>query len=299
VSVITLTEGTALPLSAWPSRLHVGSGDVHALIDAKVLRLNDQGEYTLTFVGIVVFNDQLLFSQPKFGAGATFTLTRTLEILRSYFRRSRQRRPILDHFRDPEYGDSQVLREFDALIGLRDWFNAHGLYRREQPRTTSTGRTHWVRTIGRRIPLSVQGEVIYPLTVAERREGMLNEISSLHIGILQRLTERYGLPVSPALRHAELATGTLIEAWPLRTDTRTYYQRRVAKEQRDVFRTDALHLLNLLDSALDSRLAEPSAVPQIFGTTAFYAVWEDACRAGIGRYISPTSLAELGQPVSL
>jgi len=296
MSVVTIGEGSIFSQSEWIARLGLGRDDFQSLVDGKILRETDQGDYSLALVGIVVFKDRVLFARPKIGANAIFDLAGTLRILRSYFARSRRRRPVEDHYRDPEYGDSDVLREFDALMGLRDWFSAHGLYRREQARESAVGRPHWVRTIARRQPLVMQNAVIYPSIVAERREGALNDISALQASVLVRLLDRYGFPVPPEIRHAEIATGALAGPWPFTPETRAYFLRRLASEQLIVFRTTTLQLLTLLRGALDSKLAAPTMPPQIFGTTAFYSVWEDACRTGICGDVPPAVVSNIAQP---
>lgn len=284
MSVIAMPEGTTLTLAEWESRLAISRNELQYIVDNRILRLREGGGYVLMLVGIAVFRDRILFGYPKFGAGATFDLSQTLSILCGYFARSNKRTAVVDQYRDPEFGNTSLLREFDVLSGLLKWFATHGVYRRELARASTTGRPHWTRTIAKQQPLVVQGQAVYPSVVAERRHGALNEISSLQMGILIRLLERYGLPVPQVARQAELAIGSIVGAWPLGADERAYYQRRVAREQRDVFRTDALNLLSLLAAALGSRLADGAAGPQVFGTLAFYSVWEDACRVGVGGY---------------
>lgn len=296
MSVIAINEGTVLAQGEWQARLCASTDEIKCLVEAKVLRLTDSGDYGLFFVGVVIFTDSLLFAQPKFSDSIKVDLPETLRILRNYFARSPLRRPNLDKNRDPEFGDGEILREFDALMGLKDWFFAHGLYRRQQAVISNSGRPHWVRTIAKSPALFIQGAVVYPLVVAERREGILNDVSALQIGVLRQLLQRYGLVVPGEIQQAELATGTVVWSWPLEPETRAYYERRLAAEQRSVFRTDTLRLFKLLHELLGSRLAAPSAQPRIYGTTAFYSVWEDACITGIGGDMPTGFDAPLGQP---
>lgn len=285
-----------MTLAEWQVQLGVGQAELSHLVDYRILRQVDSGPFVLSFVGIVVFANRLLFAQPKFGDASSFDLAATLRILRAYFARSAGRRPSVDIQRDPEFGNSDVLREFDALTALQDWFSTHGLYRREQAITGARGRPHWVKTVARAPALVMQGAVVYPTTVAERREGVLNDISGLQASALVLLLSRYGLPVPAAVRNAELATGSAIDQWPLDVDTRNYYERRLANEQRSVYRSDTLRLFKILRELLSTRLAQPLGQPQIYGTTAFYSVWEDACRTGLGQDIPADSVAQIAQP---
>lgn len=95
---------------------------------------------------------------------------------------------------------------------------------------------------------------------------------------MNALSRRYGLPVSDELRTAALATGSSIDTWPLPPGAQQYHLKRVLAEKRVQFRSDNLRLLMLLEQLLEARMATPDRRVQIFGTTAFYAVWEDGCR---------------------
>lgn len=298
MGVITILEGTSQEMVEWERRLKISRADVLSLIEAKILRADPDGlSFRLVFVGIVVFTDSLLFALPKFGDVRPIGLTELLRILRTYFARSGLRKPLTDTTRDPEFGDGEVLREFDAMLGLRDWYFAHGVYRRDRGRVGEHGRPHWGKTIAKRDPLLVQGSAVYPSVIAERREGVLDDISALQLGVLRHLLERYGFDVPASLVHAEEATGTSIFEWPLSDNQRSYHLRRLLTEQRSAFRTDILQLFRLLRESLDSRLAGPMPRMQIFGTTAFYAVWEDACRVAFDGDAYPEPASLVGQPV--
>lgn len=298
VGVISFLEGTTKAQAAWADVLGVSREEIEQLIASKVLRPDDKDNLELTFVGIVVFRNSLLFAKPKFDVIGRFGMRETIRILRDYFSRSGSRRPVVDKLKDPEYGDSEVLREYDALQRLQTWFNDHGLFRREQSLTSNRGRPHWVKTVAKCSPVLIQGSAIYPTVIAEKREGVLNDISALQVGALRKLLERYGLPdPGSAIEHAEQATGSIVESWPIPEDQRAYFERRLAIEQRSVYRTDTLQLFKLLREMLNTRLAGSNPQPQIYGTTAFYSVWEDACRAAMGVERQMEPAVPLGQPV--
>jgi len=297
VSVVKLYEGTSLTRSEWSSQLGVSVSTVEYLINARILRPGNGDRLELALVGIVVFNDSLLFAAPKFVGGKSFDLPEILRILRDYFARSAFRRPVVDRMHDPEYGNSEALREYDALQRMQEWFFTHGLYRREQAQASDLGRPHWVKTIAKCSPILIQGAAIYPHMIAERREGILNDVSALQISILRRLLDRYGMATPSVVEHSEKATGSIVSQWPIPDNQRTYLDRRLALEQRSVYRTDSLQLLRLLRELLGSRLAGVTSQPQIYGTTAFYSVWEDACRVAIGTEGQIDPASSLGQPV--
>lgn len=296
MSVINIAEGTRLVQGEWMHCLNLHSSQFQFLLGARVFQPHEQGGYVLKFVGVVVHKDRVLFARPKFQKTTLFDMVGTLKILRSYFNRSKSRKPIVDHLRNPEYGNFEVLREFDALTALRDWFRVHGLYSREQYRETGTGRPHWVRTIAKRSPLFMQDSVVYPSIVASRKESVFNEITALQVGVLARLMERYGIQLLAAIRDAEEVTGAVVRNWPMQIKEKAYFLQQLRSEQAGVYRTDKLQLLELLWEVLDTQLASPSSQPHIFGTTAFYAVWEDACRTEIGNDAAPSNAVNLAQP---
>ena len=296
MSVIVCAEDTTLSALEWQNKLRIGQSEFIYLVGKKILRPKNSDIYSLTFVGVIIFNHGMLFSRPKFDEANLFSVEKILAILRGYFLRSRSRQPLIEDLQDPEYGNIDVLREYDALINLRNWFANHGLYRREASSISNKGRPHWIKTFAKKMPLMMQNSILYPSIIAERREGVINEISSLQVGILCRLMERYGLNVSSELAHTEIATGSIILKWPPLQDARAYFLQKISSEKRNIFRSDSIQLMNLLQSILDSKLAAPINHPQVFGTTAFYAVWEDACRIKFGNIDGNINEDLLGQP---
>ena len=208
MSMMHVYEGEVRTAHNWTNGLQISSKELDSLIAAKVLR--PQGEdLRLSFVGLLAYPSHVIHCKPKFARNIAFNLSQTIAVLKRYFSRSNTRKPFLDSMRDPEFSDRYPLREFDLVNELDNWFKAHGTYRREHQRLGSVGRIHWPRTIASQQPLHVQGSTIYPKLVAERREGVLNEVSSIQLGITKALLEKYDLPVSGSLRHAELSAGAV------------------------------------------------------------------------------------------
>jgi hypothetical protein len=276
MTMVHVLEGEVRSKHGWASRIQVSTKDVEDLIAAKILRPQNE-DLRLSFVGLLAYPSHVVYSRPKFACDTTFSLQMTISVLRRYFGRGGNRKAVLGSHRDPEFPERTSLREFDIANELDSWFKTHGIYRREYQRLGSIGRTHWPRTIASQQPLHIQESIIYPRLVAERREGAFNEISSLQLGVTRALLQKYEIPVEGGLRHAWLAVGPMTGTWPLGELDSAYYLRRLDSERRTVFRSDTLRLLSALRGAL---MVVPGRAtqPRIFGTTAFYAVWEDACR---------------------
>ena len=297
MTVFVAIEDSKRSQADWLRGLEIALPEFQQLVEMKILRKSpDEDLYKLNFVGIILFPNRILYSQPKFARQEAVSLSETLRVLRAYFASSSVRKPIVDQLRDPEYGNATVLREFDILIELLAWFHRNGLYQHEQVQTGRTGKPHWSRTIAQCHPLLIQGNVIYPHVIAEQRSAVMNEISALQAGLLVQLLERYSVPVPIALRDADLATGRVIDNWPLCNEKKAYFTRKLAIERRSIFRTDTLHLFALLEAVLDTNTAAPTKPLQVFGTTAFYSVWEDACRTAVAGLTAAESAQMLSQP---
>ncbi|WPB57365.1 LlaJI family restriction endonuclease [Xylophilus sp. GOD-11R] len=294
MTVICVPEGTALSASAWCSQLGIGRDDLDLMLTAGLLRAQRGGLLAIEFVGMVIFTDSCLHVRPKYSTAENFDLAAMIAILRGYFSRSEKRAPFVDELRFPEFSDAEVLREFDALIALREWFAVHGFYRQKVERRSTGGRPNWALTMARQSPLVVGGSVLYPTIESERQHDAFNDITALQIGLMSALSRRYGLPISDELRTAALAAGPSIDVWPLPTATQQYLQKRVLAEKRVQFRSDNLRLLTLLEQILGSRLASRNRKIEVYGTTAFYSVWEDGCRVLFGGMAKPAEA--IGHP---
>jgi hypothetical protein len=291
VGVVEAFEGRVESQREWVRLFHGNASDVDALLNIGALSPSANGELELNYVGIAVFEKALLVAQPKvFFEVESLPLHRLLEVLRTYFARSVSRRGHQDPLRIVDYANAEIAREFDTMHQLRDWFNAHGIYRHLVARRRFHGRPNWGRTLAKQAPLIVQGTPVYPRVESDQRQDVLNEISKLQVSVTSLLSQRYGLPVPPDWA----GYGRVLDEWPPQPESRQYLLRRLAVEKRDQFRTDSLRLLSLLTVALDSGLARRARRPAFFGTTAFYGVWEDACRVLCGGPLRPDLL--LHQP---
>lgn len=294
MTVICVPEGTARSVAAWRSLLSIDADELEQMLSAGVLRAQRGALLAVEFVGMVVFASSCLYVFPKYCERDDFDLTGTLAILRCYFSRGDKRVPLKDEFRFPEFFDTEVLRELDAVVALRDWFAQHGFYRQEVARRSNNGRPNWARTMARQSPLIAGNSVLYATVESERRHDAFNEITALQVGLMLVLSKRYGLPISDELRTAAIATRTSIDTWPLASAIRQYLQKLVLAEKRVQFRSDSLRLLTLIEEILGSRLASRSRKIEIFGTTAFYSVWEDGCRVLFGGMVKPADA--IGHP---
>ncbi|OWY32671.1 hypothetical protein CEJ45_20750 [Herbaspirillum aquaticum] len=297
LSKITVLEGQLYRDKEWLQRLGINSEEFKFLVNSKIFRAEESASYQLSFVGIVIFSNSLLLALPKFCDVQNISMQRILEILKVYFRRSQKRRPITDQRRDPEFGNEQILREYDAMYALRDWFFHHGIYRRDEAETGKSGKVHWAKTISKRIPLLSRSGVVYPEVIGERKVSTFNEISSLQIEILQYLLKRYDEDLPLQVSQAQQSQENYLLRDILHPNKRPFLLRRLALEKREVYQSEKVRLLDLLTQIVDSRLAESASQPQIYGTTAFYSVWEDVCRSVLcgTAPLDPESL--LGEPV--
>jgi hypothetical protein len=279
MALIYIFEGDVLHEDHWCAKLLVSEEQLKDLQAKGLFRRHETGALELRFVGLLIFQQSAVVSFPKYALNREIDLPHLIAVLRRYFSRSAERTPITDALRDANFSSPEALREYDSMERLDAWFKTNGIYRREQVFISASGKIHWGRTIARQQPLIMQGSIVYPSHVSSKREGVFNEVSAIQLGVTAQLLHRYSRPVPDPLRHAVISSSTPIVNWPLPASSASYFLRKIDAERRVTFRTDSLDLFGALRGALLDATVGRSSRPQIFGTTAFYSVWEDACRS--------------------
>lgn len=281
MSVLVAIEGEVKKDEEWAKYLAIEETDVTGLINRCVLVQQHDGKFRLDFVGILIFRRNVVLAAPKYWPAEEKSFSRILGILRVYFSRSGRRRPVGDeHGMLIEYKDEAAFREFDALITLLSWYKDHGVYRcQRRQHGTSSGRPDWVRTLAKSIPIISAGSVVYPSPISISRQGFTNEISALQLCLLKALLDKYEVTVPHAVENDFHALASELAQHPFSDTGRFYYLAKLEKERHEVFRTDTLALLDLMIELLrEMECLAGHPLVQLYGTNAFYSVWEDACR---------------------
>jgi hypothetical protein len=279
MSIILANEGTIKSTSAWGDDLQIEPNDVQDLVYRGVLSRLDYEMLRLDCVGVFIFKRHLVFAAPKYWDPTDKSYSNIVDILRTYFSRG-NRQALNEHANIIEFKDESTFREFDALMTLLSWYKEHGIYTREQRgHSISNGRVNWFKTLSSTSPLFSSGSAVYPYPISASRTNITNEISFLQLLVLKILLIKYEIALPHSIEIDFNYLKSHLPDDPFSEEGKSYYLSRLERERLDVFRTDRLVLLDLLIECLRgfNQLSGYSR-GQFYGTNAFYAVWEDACR---------------------
>lgn len=255
----------------------------NTLIQNGVLSPDRDNSLRVRFVGVAIAGGRQFQILPKiFPAGSTnvaYTMRQVIRALRRYARWQPQKRdeaPFLDPAASQT--DLNALAIADWLI--RDYLSA-GIYRRvrEREEVNGRGQISWRRTVETITPVISSGSPIYMETLT--RSGTRDRdhfVSRLHRQIVESAAAYFG---------------HLLGFGPLNLDHEPFEpfgdlppislcQIKIGQEMREAFSDRAMRLLPMLLAWLTAiGKAENSGIA-LFGTSAFYDVWEKACAFALG-----------------
>jgi hypothetical protein len=174
--------------------------------------------------------------------------------------------------------DLNALAIADWLI--RDYLSA-GIYRRLRDREAPNGggQVNWRRTIECMTPLLSMGRPVYANVVTRTATRDHNYfVSRLHRQVVDAASQTFGhllgyVPIT--LDHEPFE--------PFRDmPTLALCQTYLRQEMREAFTDRAIELLPMLVAWLSAIERATQAGLALYGTTAFYAVWEAACSLVLG-----------------
>jgi hypothetical protein len=296
VTLRTCTERTAGTREAWLEKLNLTEGEFDGLVSARVFRQQPGSNvYQLEFVGVAMTSRGSIAVAPRVPGAASYSFAAILRLLRRYFLRSAARAPYESAAADLHFRDDRVVREFDAYLALLSWYWEHGLYRQEtRAVSTAGGRPDWRRTFARSPVLISDGRVLYAQPVGTRRAYNPSLVGSLQLHFLRELSGRFGYSPPPDIE-TEAHWSLPLEVDPSTEAGAQMLASRIQAERRSVFRGDRLVLMDTLLALLGTAGLDGPQGMRLYGTTAFYMVWEDACR----HYFSSDEfleISELAQP---
>lgn len=275
----------------WRERLDITGAEFDTLVAARVLRpLPGEALFRMEFVGVAMTTRGSIKVTPRVLGPEAYSFATLLQLMRRYFLRSAERRPYETASEELHHEDDRVTREFDAFLALLSWYHEHGLYRHERKiLIAGGGRPDWQRTFARSPVLHCDNGVFYDRPVGGRRGAYPTIICSLQLYFLDQLCKRYGFAPPPSLE-AGMLWSLPLQVDPADERGRATLVHALHIERRTVFRSDKLRLLDLLLALLEvsGQSSEPKGI-RLYGTTAFFRVWEDACR----HYFSSNNLSKL------
>lgn len=235
--------------------------------------------YQFRFVGLVVWGDALIVAYPKYFRDRVPTDDELRLILRLL-----KRDAGVAAVANIEDGGTATDNKLPVMLALLDLYGEHGEYSNyiEGREFNGNGVIDWNRTIDSHLPIIQEGQPIY--TEFEARKAFRNDsdyITRLHRAVLTACSREFreaGIDKLLALDELCLSDEKVEDFGD--TETLSY---RLEHERAIQFIDWKLLTIDLLERFL---LAHESEVHrdemQALGTTAFYKVWEDACKAAFG-----------------
>jgi hypothetical protein len=272
----------------WKESLGLEASEWVELIERAVFAPVANNRFSLKFVGAITTRRHCIIAVPKYhsrrsGSARVEDAKLLIEVLRRYFDRSDQQAVKTQETRIPVFMDSSFFSEYEAFLGLRQWYNSHGVYRTET-RADATGfnrRINWSKTLATTLALHSPDSTIYPRPVSVGSTGLTNIVSEIQISALAFLSRKYEIenPYVVAAEHAKsfasISVDDLIER-------REQWIQHIQREMGSTFRTDTLAMLAALRGFLEELegLSGPTST-HLFGTSSFHVVWEDACSVAV------------------
>ena len=278
-------EGEPLPEATLPAAFGLPAGWVRQL----PATLFEPGSERLRFVGVLGAGQGLLVCLPKYLQGRTAAhwaapatshaaeAELVLAALQRYGQQLATPLAELDNPAEPDFfGGEPAL-----ALSLVEDYQAHGYWHEPQRELTTWpgARTDWPRTIARAQPLLSDSGPLYPVRYGYRQPPAT---TATVLERLHRWAVRYCLStyraVLPGLAAVWHDPDTADDAQELGEPD--YLLHLVEEARRRAFRDSQLHTLGLLAALLAARYPAGADRPlALFGTTAFYRVWEVACQA--------------------
>lgn len=269
----------------------------------------DEKEYSLSFVGVYVWKNNLIYSLPKYArrafGGQRYLILKSAKENQEAFK---QLAIIMQVLR--RYDKTRVLERLKAatqaneddylalLVHIVTDYARYGLYRDDvsEEATNSRGRILWQKTIQKTSPFMQANRPCYTDLVVRRTiEDRDNFFTRLHLYIVDRcqhvlmqtgLTELLAIPqiAEEAMPEYDMGDeGFLIH--------------RIQGELREQFDSRRRYILQLMLKYIRSITANDDKHPDelVFGSSSFHSVWEEACREVFGK--DDRKLFEIAPPV--
>jgi hypothetical protein len=253
-----------------------------ALIRNGVLAPDREGTLRVRFVGVALAKGRSFQVLPKIFAGAANVAPLMRQVIRALRRHARWQP---QHESDASFLDPIASNTDLNALALADWiirdYLGAGIYHRSREREEigGAGQITWRRTMERMTPILSGGRPVYVDVVTRSVAGDRDHfVSRLHRRIVEDTSQFFG---------------HLLGYVPLNLDHEPFEpfrdvpplglcQARIRQEMRDAFSDRSMRLLPILLAWLTAIDKAQSLGLALYGTTAFYDVWEKACAHALG-----------------
>lgn len=278
MSIIKIKELSTDDKNGLIEKLKMQEDDFNYLLVKNIIKPRSNGLFSIVFVGLIVFENHIVQVEPKFSKLNMLKITDILAILETYFANLKKKSLISDFDTISNFTNRDIFTELDLFLELRDWTIEYGLYKKRKVITKDRGQINWGRTLAKKSPIITNGSVLYPETITKQKIFHYNEISSIQMTIIEFLTEKYDYSLLSIDKSQIVNSDSNYTITDILETKTTYIRNKILSALSVTFDNKNLTLLNLILSFIDKNRRIKDTKPVIYGTTAFYAVWEDACR---------------------
>lgn len=244
---------------------------------------NDECYYVFTYVGVVTIGSRVIKSYPKYVLNKNDLLTTMKQVIKVLERYSHSEEQIVNLFNGTD--DNRSFNVLPIILFLLNDYYAYGVYNNieEVIEVNGEGDIIWNRTIDDGFAIIKDGLPYYTeLITCKSVEDDTDYFKRLHECILTECSKQ--------LQEAALDELFEVEALALSDETledfgeKEYILERIIKELNIQFNTHRQILLKTIYAYVsqNQKIFEDNQCMSMFGTTAFYAVWEKACAEVFG-----------------
>lgn len=273
-------EAEKIPAELFTERFRLDEQTITKLVSDRLVE-RDVGVLWWRYVGFIKTSTDLIVIVPKVVNRDWEDWLLIRRVLSRYFATSSLRKPIITSLEDLDWRDERVFNELDSATTLLRFFVEHGPYRVSKRRRSTGGAIDWGQTL-RSAPVQSDSGPVYVDLVMVRRHHEANEITSLILGFLKYLLDKYPVLPSPTTLPDVTQKYGAVEYEQI-LENREYFTTVVRSERAITFQTDQIVLLETLLSLLSIDEGTTGRdLYSLFGVNKFEKVWEDVCRDSIG-----------------
>lgn len=278
--------------------------ELNDLVDADIQVMdetagNDDCYYVFTYVGVITVGNRVIKVYPKYILSQNEPLARMKQVVKVLERYSHSEEQIVNLFNGD--GDNRCFNILAVILYLLNDYYEYGVYNNTEDilEVNGEGDILWNRTIDDGFAIIKEGRPYYTELIMRRSvEDEMDYFKRLHECILTECSKQ--------LHDADLEELFEIEVVSLSDELlenfgeRDYILERIMKELNVQFNTHRQILLKTLYTYIsqDRKMLEENQGISLFGTTAFYVVWEKVCASVFSNKLSvPVGQLQMKEPL--
>ena len=255
--------------------------------------------YVFTYVGIITLGSRVIKVYPKYLLSNEEPLIEMKQVLKVLEKYSNSAEQIINLFNGD--GDNRSFNILAVILFLLNDYHEYGIYTNSEDivEVNGQGEILWGKTIDESFAMLEDNRPYYmELYTGKSAEDDMDYFKRLHECVITECSKQLceaQLDVLFDIETVELSEETLLDF-----GDRDYVLERLHKELNIQFNTRRQILLKTIYTYIsqDRRMLERTEGISMFGTTAYYAVWEKVCAAVFDNKLN-TTLGQLKLSVPL